>query len=104
MYTWTDKILKKNEYYRLYYSLYHSKNTVGGVSGFIPNKTAKLLSDSRKAGSIDQIIGTLKYCEPDILIIHKDQQTKPLGKSIKIDTNSESVIWKDGNTTVIELR
>lgn len=103
MYTWTDRILKKNEYYRLYYSLFHEKKMVGGVSGFMPKETSKLLASSRKAGSIDQITRDLKFFNPDLIIIHKGQYVELLGRDLDFASFTKDAVWEDENTLVINF-
>ena len=104
MYTWTDRKLKKHEYYRLYYSLFHQKQIVNGVSGFMPKETAKLLSKSRSTDSIDQIIDRVKFFNPELLIIHKDQQLQASDKNIMLDDYVNNIVWEDSKTIVIKLR
>lgn len=103
MYTWTDKVIKKNEYYRLYYSLFHKKKMVNGVSGFMPQETERLLAESRKANSIDQITDHLKLFNPDLIVIHKDQQFELLGKDLSLGNLAEAVVWEDDKTVAVRF-
>jgi hypothetical protein len=104
MYTWLDKGIRKNDFYRLYYSLSHGKSMVGGTSGFMPSKTRELLTESRKSDSIDQITNLIDYFGPELLILHKNQQRELLGKDIDCTSLSNKVIWEDLDTVVIKLK
>jgi hypothetical protein len=104
MYTWVDKGIRKNDFYRLYYSLSHKKSMVGGTSGFVPHETNKLIAESRKSDSIDQIIDLIDFFGPKLLIVHKDQQRELLGKDINLRSLDGKVVWEDMDTTVIELK
>ncbi|MBN1169058.1 hypothetical protein JXA63_04170 [Candidatus Woesebacteria bacterium] len=104
MYNWTDKVLKKNEYYRMYFSLFHRKKVVNGVSGFMPEETSELMNLSRKAGSMYQIASELSFFDPDIVIVHQDQQKALLGNTLSLCSFADSVAWQDDDTIVVELK